>query len=308
MELFRPLIFIKTLIFLRKKKPDIVIIGKTYQLSLAPLLACKLLSIPYIIRYDWLCPTNPKPTPCNLRQRLHCADCIGKVNKVSVPKIAKIISIPYFTLLQNIKKLLWNNAKLILAVSEYHKSIIQSFGIKGDLIKIAPNTIEVEYDEELVKNLSDKYHLSNSYNLLYVGRLEPEKGIEFLINGFEYMKKNHVIDKDIKLLIVGTGLLKKIVAEKSNKNDDIIYVGYIPHEEIGNYYALADVVVIPTIVPEGHPIVAEEAMSLEKPIIGLDMGGLHDIFEKYQKSIKIDNVDVHNLSNAIIEVYQKWGG
>ncbi|MCK5020786.1 MAG: glycosyltransferase family 4 protein [Candidatus Peribacteraceae bacterium] len=300
-ELFRPLIFLKIISHLIKNKPDIVIIGKTYQFSLAPMIAARFLRIPYIMRYDWLCPTNPKPELCTLKDRFHCADCIQQITGKSIPKVGKIFAGFYFVPMAILKRFLWNQAEKVLAVSPFHKLLIKSFGIREDIITILPNIVPVKSNEKNVEKLKRKYDTDGFVTLLYVGRLEPEKGIEILIDAFNQVRPR----QKIKLLIAGAGRLSDTVNKISNEDKDIIFLGRVPHDELGNYYALSDIVIIPSIVPEGHPVVAEEAMSLGKTIMGFDIGGLKKIFEEYPNSVGIKEMNSKSLSKAISEFIEK---
>lgn len=302
-EFFRPLIFLRIVSQLRKTKPDIVIIGKTLQFSLAPMIAARLIRIPYIIRYDWLCPTNPKPDLCTLKDRFHCADCIQQTTGKSIPKIGKIITGGFFVPMSILKRFLWNQAEAIIPVSEFHKKFIMSFGIRDDIITILPNIIPVKSDEKVVDELKRKFETDGYFTILYVGRLEPEKGVEILIDAFNLARHR----KKIKLLIAGAGRLSETVKKISKKDNDIIFLERVPHEDLGNYYALCDLIAIPSIVPEGHPVVAEEAMSLGKTIIGFDIGGLQEIFKEYPHSINVKEISVTSLSNAIAEHIEKEG-
>ena len=303
-EFLRPIIFLKILRYLVKEKPDIVIIGKTYQMSFSPFLAALILRIPYVIRYDWLCPTNPKPDLCSLKDRFKCAKCIQERTHKRIPKLAQLLSGPYFILLSLLKSYFWNRAYKILAVSKFHKRLMESFGIKSDKIEVVPEMISlVEAVPEIVKELEEKYEHDTSFIILYVGRLEPEKGLSILIEAFRDLYNE---DPSFKLLVVGTGRLTRLIKEESNKNQNVIYVGQIPHDQIGNYYAISDVVVIPSIVPEGHPLVAEEALLMKKPIIGFDLGSLPEIIHDSTKGKLVKEIDSKALANAIFSFRKEF--
>ncbi|MCK5038834.1 MAG: glycosyltransferase family 4 protein [Thermoplasmata archaeon] len=296
-ESFRPLIFLRIIGHLKRIKPDIIVIGKTYQLSLAPMIAARFLRIPYIVRYDWLCPTNPKPELCTLKDRLNCAQCIEEISKQPIPKIGKILSGFFFVPMSMLKGYLWNRAEGALAVSEFHKQLMISFGIRDDFIEILPNVMSLDSDLDVIQELKEKYDTKDHFTILYVGRLEPEKGIEILMEAFDIVKKEH--DK-IKLLIAGSGRLSELAKDKSAKDPKMTFLGRVPHEELGNYYSICDIVAIPSIVPEGHPIVAEEAMSLGKIIIGFDMGGLEGIFRERSEHIAVKEISAEGLAEGII--------
>jgi len=78
-ELFNPITFYKSIKIFKQEKPDAIFIGDSRQMSLAPLLAAKILRIPFFIRYDSLCPMYPKEYACGIRDRITgCGECIEK--------------------------------------------------------------------------------------------------------------------------------------------------------------------------------------------------------------------------------------
>jgi glycosyltransferase involved in cell wall biosynthesis len=179
-----------------------------------------------------------------------------------------------------------------------------SFGIKSDKIEIVPEMIsQVEVVPETIRELEEKYKPNNSFIILYVGRLEPEKGLSILIKAFRDLSKE---DPSFKLVVVGTGRLARLIEEESKKNQNVIYIGQISHEQIGNYYAISDVVVIPSIVPEGHPLVAEEALLMKKPVIGFDLGSLPEIINTSTKGKLVKEIDSKALANAIFSLRQEF--
>jgi len=279
---------------LRKEKPDLVLIGKTYQFSLATYLACILLGIAYVVRYDWLCPTYPKDEPCSFSDRFRCADCVEKTSGMRIPMIAKIAASFYFVPLFQLKRILWNRSQKVLVTSDFYKTFVESFGVKSDKIEIIPPKSELKADIGVVKELERRYKSDGKLILLYVGRLEPEKGVELLLDASENLK-----EEKIKLLIAGTGRLVQLVKDAIKKNGRIVYLGLVPHGDLGSYYAIADLVVIPSVVPESGALVVEEAISMEKPVIGFKQGATKQVLGSYGKGILVDEINAIALSTAI---------
>ena len=56
--------------------------------------------------------------------------------------------------------------------------------------------------------------------------------------------------------------------------DKVIFTGYIPHEELPKYYALADLVVLPSTCEEAAGLTVIEAMMMQRPVITTTMGGI----------------------------------
>ncbi len=90
--------------------------------------------------------------------------------------------------------------------------------------------------------------------LLYVGRLDSEKGVDRLLRAYVRARRF-----DVPLVIVGDGPLRELVCRLSQKVPGIVYVGALPYERVFEYYATYRYVVIPSY-SEGFPRVLLEAL------------------------------------------------
>ena len=107
---------------------------------------------------------------------------------------------------------------------------------------------------------------ASSFVVLFVGRLMEEKGIPLLIRAFHQLSARH---EDAELWIVGTGYLRKrlqALCVRLGVDARVKFLGFIAHDDLGRYYSLADVLVLPSTV-ETQGMVAIEAMYFAKPII-----------------------------------------
>lgn len=143
-------------------------------------------------------------------------------------------------------------------------------------VHIIPTGIEIEkfYKERINQNklnsLKEKLNIQkNDFVILYIGRLGKEKNVDFLIDNQEYFTKKN---KNIKLLIVGDGpdIEKyKTKTKKIKQENNIIFTGKIPYEDINYYYNLGTIfVTASTTETQGLTIV--EAMSANLPVICID--------------------------------------
>ncbi|WP_337133787.1 glycosyltransferase, partial [Staphylococcus aureus] len=82
-------------------------------------------------------------------------------------------------------------------------------------------------------NYKDKYFGKDFLTLLFVGRLDEQKGFDLL---YEAMRK--LTRKDVRLVVVGDGVLKKSQYEKV---DNIIFLGWLDREKVLKIYKDADV-------------------------------------------------------------------
>jgi len=105
--------------------------------------------------------------------------------------------------------------------------------------------------------------------LFFVGRHTDQKGIAHLVYAMEKLRRD-----DVTLVIGGSGHLTaqlKRFAELLDVADRIEWVGYVPEEELGDYYASADLFVSPSLA-EPFGITITEALSAGTRVVATESG------------------------------------
>jgi glycosyltransferase involved in cell wall biosynthesis len=115
--------------------------------------------------------------------------------------------------------------------------------------------------------------------VLYAGRLSPEKGILDLLAAANGMK----------LTIAGDGPLREKVPGA---------LGFIPHDELGGFYDRAAVVAVPSH-REGFGVVCAEAMAHGRPVVASAVGGLVDLVVDDETGLLVEPGDVDALRAAL---------
>ncbi|RXE55292.1 hypothetical protein ABH15_10975 [Methanoculleus taiwanensis] len=155
--------------------------------------------------------------------------------------------------------------------------------ISGKL-QIAPMGVNVPETQDYMSKgfLREKYGISANFVILFVGRLVEVKGCEYLIQAMAELVHNKV---DALLIIIGSGPLEEqlvTLARQSELESYVKFVGTVDHAVVPEYFALADVVAIPSIVDssgfqEGLPVVLLEGMSHGKAVIGTETKGILEV-------------------------------
>lgn len=111
--------------------------------------------------------------------------------------------------------------------------------------------------------------------VLFVGRLEHEKGLTFLIDAFAGLGR-----RDVVLALVGDGSQRRALAARAARagiDERVRIVGMVPPMELVPYYAAADVLVLPSITTatfkEPWGLVVNEAFNQGLPVIATDAVG-----------------------------------
>ena len=111
------------------------------------------------------------------------------------------------------------------------------------------------------------------YTVLFVGRFEEYKGIEYLIRAVSTLRAEGL---DLKLTLVGSGPLEnrlRSLAHSVCMERHIRFPGYVQEEgDLREFYRTADVFVLPSIASEGTPKVVMEAVSQGIPVVATDVG------------------------------------
>lgn len=110
--------------------------------------------------------------------------------------------------------------------------------------------------------------------VLFVGRVETNKGIHFLIQSIIELKKTI---NNIQLIIAGTGSQIPIIQEKikQEKLDSFIQLtGFVDYDKIGEYYEKANVLVVPSLDMEQFGLIGIEGLASGTAVIGSDTGGI----------------------------------
>ncbi|WP_418135385.1 glycosyltransferase [Oceanimonas smirnovii] len=178
-------------------------------------------------------------------------------------------------------------------------------GINANNIAIVPNGVsklpEIKLaDPQLKTKLSIK---DNDKVIGYVGSFNPYEGLETLLDACEHLIKQ---GEAIKLLLVGDDQPITAASGTNKAMADkpwLTQVGRVPHEQIADYYALLDAVVIPrkplavcNIVP---PMKAAEALAHGKRLVVSNVAPLAEYADKYEGVVSFEAGSAANLATAL---------
>jgi glycosyltransferase involved in cell wall biosynthesis len=191
----------------------------------------------------------------------------------------------------------------IITISEHAKNeIITHLGVPEEKIKVIPlaaNENYVPLSDEKINEIKLKYNLNYPF-IFYVGGLAPNKNVNNLIKSFYKVKKLRIPHK---LLLAGEKRLKYNstfeLIEKLNLQNDVIFTGYVPDEDLPGLYNAADLFVYPSLY-EGFGLPPLEAMQCGTPVITSNTSSLPEVVG--DAGIMINPYDVDELANKMYEV------
>lgn len=164
-------------------------------------------------------------------------------------------------------------ARLVIAPSSALADEARRLG--ADDVRIIPSGVElpVEVGAE-----------AEPAEILYAGRLSPEKGVRELVAAAD----------GLPLVVVGDGPLRDEVPGA---------LGFLPHEQLDERYARAAVVACPSH-REGFGVVCAEAMAYGRPVVAGNVGGLRDLVVHEETGLLVEPGDVAALREALIRLLE----
>jgi D-inositol-3-phosphate glycosyltransferase len=170
-----------------------------------------------------------------------------------------------------------HSADRVVCFGEHEKHVLTSFyNTPPERIAIIPCGVDLRRFRPLDQQATRRtLGLGPEPLVLYVGRLEPLKGIDILIDAMAQLER-----KDAQLLIVGGDeqaepevARLKAAAIEAGVEHRIHFTGSVDQAELPYYYNAADVCVMPSYY-ESFGLVAVEAMACGTPVIASRVGGL----------------------------------
>ena len=173
-------------------------------------------------------------------------------------------------------------------ISEKYKVVVLHNGVKKNDIKV---------------NLSKK-----KKQIIYVGRLVKEKGVDLFVKAVEKISKNY---PNWSFKIIGSARLgdkyftnnfsENLIERFENIGKQTSYYGYLSTKEVKKIMRLSSIIVVPSIWQEPFGLVVAEAMNNGLAIIASRVGGIPEIMKG--SGILIDDINdlklIKNLENLL---------
>ena len=141
-----------------------------------------------------------------------------------------------------------------------------------------------------VEALRERLGLRGRRVVVYVGKFSPGKGSADLVAAAPSVSSRC---PDATFVFVGEGTLE------TDGTADVRRLGPLPNREVLALYPLADVVVVPSIVPDALSRVILEAMAASRPVIGTRVGGTPELVIHDVTGLLIERGDRKELADAI---------
>ncbi|MBU1110419.1 glycosyltransferase [Patescibacteria group bacterium] len=202
-----------------------------------------------------------------------------------------------------------------IAVSDVALRSWRNFFRRGQGIVIPNGILANDFNPERIKPF--KKYLDGKVNILYLGRLDPRKGVIYLAQAFKILEEQF---GSLRLIIVGKGTeYERVRNYLSNHNaSEMIMLDHVSYEDKLRYYATCDIFCSPAITGESFGIVLVEAMASGKPIVASRNPGFEYCLRNYPEKDRflVEPANPEALALALSELIKqkslrkalgKWG-
>jgi D-inositol-3-phosphate glycosyltransferase len=170
--------------------------------------------------------------------------------------------------------------RIIAATEREKENIVNFYGAPAANISVIPCGVNLDLFRPQDKKESRKsLGLDRKKVVLFVGRIEPLKGVERLLTAF-----SHLPDRDnLRLLVIGGDAQSaaeiarlKEISNRLGIRDNVTFTGLVEQDRLPLYYNAADVTVVPSYY-ESFGLVPLESLACGTPVVATDVGDLKNI-------------------------------
>lgn len=183
-----------------------------------------------------------------------------------------------------------------------------------DKVAIVPPGVDLERFSPIPKSVAKNHIGIPSYhqNIMFVGRIEPLKGIDTLLQAIALIQRRYpdLVDNVCVAIIGGDPWADSPDAEMARLQqlrsqleigDLVTFLGAKDQDALPDFYAAAEMVIMPSHY-ESFGMVALEAMAMGKPVIVSEVGGLAFLVNDGENGFHVPSRDPEALAERIYEL------
>jgi len=186
---------------------------------------------------------------------------------------------------------------IIAATEKEKENLILHYSASPEKIGVVPCGVNLELFQPVDKGTArQQLGFNDNKIILFVGRIDPFKGIDRLIRAMPYLQDT----QGLRLVIIGGDEHSQHEIEKLLKlshvlhiQDSVTFPGLIKHGQLPYFYSAADACVVPSYY-ESFGLVALESLACGTPVVATDVGDLKSVIRQGETGYVItDNAPYH---------------
>ena len=210
--------------------------------------------------------------------------------------------------IENERYLVENCHRIIAATEKEKEDIVLHYGASPETISVIPCGVNLELFRPMDKVMAkQQLGFSNGKTILFVGRIEPLKGIDRLLMAMAYVKNKH----GLRLIVIGGDGNNQYDMERLQQlsqelhiQELVTFLGLVEQEELPRFYSAADVCVVPSYY-ESFGLVALESLACGTPVVAADVGGIKNFIRQGETGYIVSDNAPRGLAQKIERVLSK---
>ncbi len=207
------------------------------------------------------------------------------------------------------RKLVKSSQRILAPTPVEKQNLIEFYHAAGEKIGVVPCGVNLDLFQPRDKRTARKMlgldeHMPTA---LYVGRFDPIKGIERLLEAFAHLRRR----QPAQLLLIGgdgpqTDEFQNLrqLAQELGIADSVTFVGRIEQNRMPPYYCAADTLVIPSYY-ESFGLVGLESLACGTPVVSTPVGAMSAILQNGKAGALVNNTGPVPLADGIASIFAK---
>lgn len=198
-------------------------------------------------------------------------------------------------------------AQRVVVLSDFFGQKAIELGVDPDRVRLVPGGTDISryHPQGTRQEVRAKLGIiSTGPLLLTIRRLIPRMGVDFLVAA---MPEVLASVPDAHLIIGGGGSEKKRLERQVKRlrlQNHITFAGFIPEEQLADYYRAADLFVLPTFALEGFGLVTVDALACGTPVVGTPVGATPEILKPLDPRLLTSGSRSDELAEGILRFLQ----
>jgi len=173
-----------------------------------------------------------------------------------------------------------------IAASQYMKDqMVGQMGFADDAIQVIPLPLGEVPDQKSTKAVLPTEAHSHKQSIIYAGRIEPRKGVEYLLKAFAEIAPRH---PELQLILAGNDTQHPALGKSCSEvflkpvpedlRSRVHFIGAVARDELWLLYEEADIGVVPSRW-EPFSFTCQEMMASALPVVATYEGGMAEMIE-----------------------------
>jgi D-inositol-3-phosphate glycosyltransferase len=200
------------------------------------------------------------------------------------------------------KECVRHSQRIIAATADERDELIRHYDALPEKIGIVPCGVNMELFRPVDRAVARReLGLTDGKVLLFVGRIDPLKGIDRLLRALPLLPDH----EGLRLVVIGGDENSRSEVDRLRAlatalgiADAVTFQGLVKHDRLPLYYGAADVCVVPSYY-ESFGLVALEALSCGTPVVASDVGDLRHIIRQGDTGLVVPENSPERLAGGI---------